>query len=136
MIDAVEFLTAAELLLNHRTGISLPAYFLFGRAIELTLKAFLLHNGLSISRLASRREFGHSLEKLWAEAVKYGLDQQTQFGAPEEGVIELLSKEYFDMKLTYRVTGGTYCLPDIAGTEDVARRLVRAIELVVAPVKP
>ena len=133
MIDAVEFLTAAEHLLNQRIGISLPAYFLFGRAIELTLKAFLLHHGLSIEKLASKQEFGHSLEKLWKGAVKYGLNQDVQFGTPEEGAIELLSKEYYDTRLTYRDSGGTYYLPNIAGTEDVARRLIGTVRKIVAP---
>ena len=41
LLHAREFLAAAELVLNRATHVSLPAYFLFGRSVELSLKAYL-----------------------------------------------------------------------------------------------
>jgi len=43
-------------------------------------------------------------------------------------VLELLSYDYMEKRFEYRVTGGTYCLPLIDVTEQVARKLVSGLE--------
>jgi hypothetical protein len=93
LTHAQEFLAAGELVLNHATAVSLPAYFLLGRSIELSLKAFLLARGV---------------EKL---------DSQ------EAAIIKLLSYDYAEKSFEYRVTRGVYSLPMINVTEGVAKRL-------------
>lgn len=65
--DAQAFWTAADFLLNRAEGVSLPAYFLLGRSIELSLKAFLLHKGMPISELRKKR-YGHDLKALLAKS--------------------------------------------------------------------
>jgi HEPN domain-containing protein len=123
ILDAVTFLAAAEFTLNRATGPSLPAYFLFARSIELCLKAFLLESGVTAKAL-SKRPFGHDLSALHREAVARNLGSRITLSSIEVGVIELLSAEYIETKLGYRVTGETYYLPLIEITEQVARKLV------------
>ena len=127
MLDAVEFLKAAELLLNRAEGISLPIYFLFGRSIELSLKAFLLHCGVSAKHLAAG-SLGHNLLALAKEAQERGLPSHVSLNSPELGMIELLTQEYQGTKLGYRVTGATYYLPPIDHTENIARKLASGLQ--------
>jgi HEPN domain-containing protein len=120
-------LLATELVLNRAKGVSLPAYFLFGRSVELSLKAYLLACGMPMKELKSR-EFGHNLSALLREANTRGLPDYVPLESIETGVIELLSYDYMEKRLEYRVTGGTYYLPLIDVTEHVARKLVSGLE--------
>ena len=129
--DAREFLKAAELVLNRAVDVSLPAYFLFSRSIELSLKAFLLQHGVSAKTLRSRT-YGHDLDALLREAAKHGLYDRVPLEHPEIGAVEMLSQEYLSARLGYRVTGGTYYLPLIEVTENVARKLVGGLAAVCA----
>jgi len=52
--------------------ISWPRYFLFCHSIELVLKAYLAHHGLTEKQLQAR-PFGHDIKKLLDEAIRYGL---------------------------------------------------------------
>lgn len=126
IFDAREFLKAAELVLNRASGISLPAYFLFGRSIELSLKAFLLAHSMSAKELAIR-PYGHNLVALLEAAAQHGLHVRVPFATIDSGVLELLSHEYLSSRLGYRITGRTYHLPLIEMTEDIARRLVGGV---------
>lgn len=124
LTHAREFLIAAEVVVNRAEGISaLPAYFLYGRSVELSLKSFLLGCGLTAKALAARA-FGHNLVALLEEAEVQGLREHVALEAVESGVIRLLSYDYMEKRLEYRVTGGLYHLPLIDVTERVARRLV------------
>ena len=127
LLDSREFLVAAELVLNRATGVSIPAYFLLARSIELSLKAFLLADGVTPRTLGSKA-FGHNLVTLLSEAVKRQLHDSVPLDPIESNVVELLSYDYFGTRLAYRVTGGTYYLPLIDVTEQVARKLVVGIE--------
>lgn len=117
-----EFLSAANLVLNKADEVSLPSYFLLGRSIELSLKAYLLHCGLSISELR-KRKFGHNLRALLTESLTRELKQEIELQEVEKGVIELLSYDYADKRFEYRVTGGEYCLPLIDVTCQIADKL-------------
>ena len=124
---AQEFFCAADLVLAKAESVSLPAYFLLGRSIELSLKAFLLHQGVSISVLSSKK-LGHNLEVLLDKAKKYGVDQHVQLDTLECGVVQLLSFDYAEKRLEYRNTGGTYYLPLLDVTWDIARKLAYEID--------
>lgn len=119
---AQEFWIAADLLLGRADGVSLPAYFLLGRSIELSLKAFLLHNGIPISELRKKR-YGHDLSALLAEARAQGIERYVELELIDAGVIDLLSYDYESKRLEYRITEGTYALPLLNETWGVARRL-------------
>ncbi len=126
LVHAREFLIAAELVLGRAETVSLPAYFLIARAIELSLKAFLLGCGLSIASV--RKRFGHHLENLLKEAVARGLHDHVQIDSLETAAVEVLNLDYFSKAFEYRVTGGTYYLPDIEVVEDIARRLTSGLD--------
>lgn len=132
LLDSREFLVAAELLLNRTTRVSLPAYFLLARSIELSLKAFLLTCGMTSKRLGSR-DFGHDLVALLAEAIKQNLHNHVPLNPTESGVVQLLSYDYLGTRLGYRVSGRTYHLPLIDVTEQVARKLLVGLEAFYAP---
>lgn len=132
LYDSREFLKAAELVLNRASGVSLPAYFLFSRSIELSLKAFLLSVGVAAKTLSSHK-YGHNRVTLLAEATKNGLKDRVSIKTIEVGVIELLSQEYLSTRLGYRITNGSYYLPHIEMTEAVARKLVASLEFLCAP---
>lgn len=119
---AQEFWAAADLVLNKVEGVSLPAYFLLGRSIELSLKAFLLHKGIPVSELRKKR-YGHNLKALLAESRIQGIERFVQLAAIDAGVIDLLSYDYEAKRLEYRITKGTYALPLLPETWRVARRL-------------
>ncbi len=127
MLDAREFLKAAELILNRTSSVSLPAYFLFSRSIELSLKAFLLNCGMGAKKLSSH-EYGHNLVALLKEANNRGLQVRVPLEPIESGVIEMLSQEYLSTRLGYRITRGEYRLPLIEVTEEVARKLFRGLK--------
>ena len=125
--DAGAFLAAAEFTLNRADGPSLPAYFLFARSIELSLKAFLLETGVSAKVLASR-DYGHNLLSLHTEAVKRDLAARIALDRIEIGVLDLLSKEYLETRLGYRISSATYLLPLIDVTEQIARRMIHVLD--------
>ena len=128
ILDAAEFLNASELLLNRRTDISLPTFFLLGRAIELSLKAFLLHTGCNGQDL---KGYGHNLSKLYDAANESGLPEGARLEQPEIGALDLLSQEYLSTRLGYRDTAGIYYLPRIDLAENAARRLVGGVDKVI-----
>ncbi len=127
LCHAKEFLAAAELVLNKTKHVSLPSYFLFGRSIELSLKAFLLTCGMTKGEL-KRKKFGHDLEALLDEAIKRGLENEVLIDEVEKGVLELLNYDYLNKRFEYRVTGGTYRLPLIDVTERIARKLAYGLD--------
>jgi len=51
---------------------SWPKYFVFCHSIELVLKAYLAHHGLTEKQLQAR-PIGHDIKKLLDEAIRYGL---------------------------------------------------------------
>lgn len=132
LIHAQEFFSAGDLVLSKAKGVSLPAYFLLGRSIELSLKAFLLHCGMTIEELRSKKH-GHDLSALLIEAMNRGLSKLVKLEAQEIGVIDLLSYDYMEKRFEYRVTGGTYALPLIDVTHDVTRRLAYELEDMMHP---
>ena len=126
LTHAREFLAAGVLVLNRANEISLPAYFLLGRSVELSLKAFLLGCGMKATEL--KKNFGHNLSSLLETARERGLEQELKLESIEIAVIDMLSYDYMEKRFEYRDTGGTYHLPLIDVTEQVARRLVLGLE--------
>ena len=119
---AQEFWIAADIVLNKMECVSLPAYFLLGRSIELSLKAFLLHQGVCIHKLR-KKQFGHNLWALLDEARKRGLEDHIKLEVIDLGVIQLLSIDYAKKRLEYRMTGGRYYLPLLPETWEITRKL-------------
>jgi hypothetical protein len=53
-----------------------------------------------------------------------------EFNCIDIGVIQLLNIDYSSKKFEYRDSGGTYYLPNIAVTEEIARKLVIGLQIV------
>lgn len=124
---AREFLAVAKLVPNQTEEVSLPLYFLLGRSIELSLKAYLLACGMAQKELMSRK-FGHNIEALMNEALKRGLENEVSIESIERGAMQLLNYDYLSKRLEYRITGGTYHLPFIDVTEQVAQKLASGLD--------
>lgn len=106
-----ELFAAADLVLSKTEEVSLPAYFLLGRSIELSFKAFLLHCGKPITELRKTKKYGHNLEALLEASIEHSIEEHISITPVESGVIRLLSYDYADKRFEYRITGGTYHLP-------------------------
>ncbi len=119
---AQEFCEAAELVCTNSSTVSLPGYFLLGRSVELSLKAFLLKCGLTVKQLRSR-PYGHNLRELLQAAHENGLTDHVELGEREGASIYLLSHDYVTKRLEYRQTGQEYALPFLGVTLRITREL-------------
>lgn len=107
---AKEFHDAAEgagRTLGHRSGFEIiapiPVLYLIGHSMELSLKAFLLHQGVSLREL--RTQFGHGLHQCFDGAKERGLLTHASFDEHELGAFAALDKLYSTKQLEYIVTG-------------------------------
>jgi len=118
-----EFLEAANLVAEAAGDrVSLPAYYLWGHSIELSLKVFLIGHDITLRELKSR-ELGHNLAALWQKARSLGLEQEIHLYPKEIGVILVLSQDYAEKKFEY-AEAEQYNLPFIYLTKRTADRLV------------
>lgn len=130
--DFFDAAIAADDVLGHRTGYEItapvPVMFLVGQAIELALKAFLLHRGVELRQL--RYDYGHELHRALKKAKELGLYKLVPLTTEEEAMVELLNTLYASKQLQYIVSGPkTY--PVFGPLEAVARKLVFGIGPVV-----
>ena len=79
-------------------------YFLYGRGIELYLKAFLVARGSTAGDI--RVSYGHNLAKLLKEARRRKLGQFVSLKESEVRAVQILSVSYSDKQLEYPVLGG------------------------------
>lgn len=109
---------------GHEIVAPIPVMFLVGQAIELSLKAFLLHRGVTLRQL--RKSHGHQLRSALKKAKELGLSSLTQITDEEQSVIELLDDLYASKQLQYIVTGEKV-FPVFGSLERVALKLIHAI---------
>ena len=102
-----------------------PAYFLLTHAVELTLKAFLRHNGVSVSDLSSKK-FGHNLQVCYDQSVLLGLDKLFKPFAADNQTLSLLVQMNEGHQLRYIKTGAK-TFPYWRPTESFAVRLHQAV---------
>lgn len=79
-----------------------PALYLLGHSIELSLKAYLLSQGVTLRQV---RSLNHDLHACMRKAKELGLLGHAKFSSPEEGALELLNGLYSTKQLEYIVTG-------------------------------
>jgi len=84
------------------------AYFLVGRSIELSLKAFLFARGEKINCL--KHEYGHNLSKLIFESRRRKLGREVKLNRNQLAAVKLLSAPYSKKLLEYSEVG-PYRLP-------------------------
>lgn len=97
-----EFLEAARREAALTNQISLPAYFLVGRSIELGLKAFLVLKGHSEAQL---KAIGHDLKSALEEARHHGFDSLVSPSQDHTDALECLNLYYKSKDLEYPRTG-------------------------------
>lgn len=107
----------------------IPALYLIGHSIELSLKSFLLHKGVPLRSLRSK-QFGHNLHACLRKAKELGLCAHIQFTDQEEGVFEILNSLYSTKQLEYIVTGSKN-FPVFGPIELFAAKLFNAVSEVV-----
>jgi len=128
---AAEFLEAA-LAADDKMGLKdgfeivapIPVMFLVAQSIELSLKAFLLHRGVSLREL--RRDFGHALHRSLRKAKELGLLDVVRLSDEDLAAIELLDALYSTKQLQYIVTGAK-TFPVFGPLERVSLRLAHDI---------
>ena len=91
-----------------------PTRFLYGHAIELYLKAFLLLNGMTVKELRFK-PYGHDTESLHDKAQEFGLF----LTLPDVDAIEFIANQTIDR---YIVTGMRKVVP-LAMLEQACRSL-------------
>lgn len=103
----------------------MPAHFLLTHGIELTLKAYLRHAGLTVEQLGAR-DLSHGLKALYARACELGLGDLYQMTAEDAEALELLVAVNEFHQLRYIQTGlKTFPLWGVA--EPLAIRLHQAV---------
>jgi hypothetical protein len=105
----------------------IPALYLIGHSIELSLKAYLLSQGVTLRQL---RTLGHDLHASLRKAKELSLLDHAQFTGPEEGAFEILNNLYSTKQLEYIVTG-TKQFPVFGSVELFSARLFNAVAAVV-----
>jgi len=104
----------------------MPAYFLIGHSIELSLKAFLRARGVSIKVLRSR-EYGHDLQALLKEARKRKLGNEVKLSQNELNAIALLNHAYKNKEFEY-INPGKVTLPTYGRICKVAEKLSKGLK--------
>jgi hypothetical protein len=101
-----------------------PTLQLYGIAIELALKAFLLKRGLTINEV---RSLSHNLTKALALARRHKLGIEVKLDRREIAAIQILDMNYSNHRLRYIVTGATKT-PQLVYIERAAISLVVGLE--------
>lgn len=104
----------------------LVAFYLIGHSIELSLKAFLLGRGESITALRSKR-FGHDLSALLVESRRRKLGTCVKLSSTEIRVVHMLNDCYSSKELEY-LFNGTRRLPHYSVTVRIAEKLHAGVD--------
>ena len=129
---AYEYLEAAILVDNaigEKPGFEfaspVPAYFLALHSIELSLKAYLRHHGVTARELRSKK-FGHDLRACYRKAKEFGLCDHFTMRSDDMRAMLMLIDMNADHALRY-IRTGEKCIPTWAIVEPLAVRLHQAI---------
>lgn len=79
-----------------------PVMYLVGHSIELALKAYLVHEGVSLDELPTKK-YGHNLEKCFDSASQLGLSNIVQVEEGEIDAMKVLNELYSTKQLNYIV---------------------------------
>lgn len=95
---------------------------MYGHALELALKAFLLAKGSPVKPL--KRKIGHDLEKLLNKTLEQGLEDIVSLSDENKANIRLLSKTYCGKYLEYHSSPLQYDLPAPKDIEEVVFHII------------
>ena len=106
--------------------VCMPAYFLFGHAIELAFKSFLISQGITEKEL---RKLGHDLEAAMQAAFSHEtLD--VYLSETQQSAIIMLNPYYLGKELEYLAVG-VKTFPDIIEVAATAHALVMGVKPIV-----
>ena len=105
----------------------IPALYLIGHSIELSLKAYLLSQDAKLRQL---KNIGHDLHAAFRKAKELGLLGHVKVHGVEEGALEILNQLYSTKQLEYIVTGAKH-FPVFGHVETFAVRLFNSVSKVV-----
>lgn len=109
---------------GYETFAPVPVMFLVGQSIELSLKAYLLHSGVTLEKL--RTKFGHDLHKLLRKSKELELKRIINLTEEEINTIELLNELYVSKQLQYIVTGAKV-FPVFGPLQTATKKIVLAV---------
>ena len=99
---AEEYLNAAKTLHPVPPNVSFVCYFLYGHALELTLKAFLISQGATSRKL---KRIGHNLERAVCAAAEHQPFQRVPLSERDRTIIAWIGEYYKDKEFEYLITG-------------------------------
>jgi hypothetical protein len=100
--------------------------FLIGQSIELALKAFLLHSGVSM-KILRNKPYGHDLVKLFRASMEKNLIDDSIKSNEILGLVELLCGPYKERELQYYRSGVKERFPVHGPLDDAARAILEAV---------
>ncbi|MGF6812212.1 hypothetical protein OKW30_007404 [Paraburkholderia sp. Clong3] len=134
---AYEYIEAAHVVdeqIGSQNGYELvspiPAYFLAMHGIELTLKAFLRHQGIGVHALSNPREYGHDLHGCFRKAKELGLLDVFTMRVGDADAMDMLVALNHRQGLRYIRTGKKH-FPLWSIVERLAVRLHQAVAPIV-----
>ncbi|MCC6301219.1 MAG: hypothetical protein IT489_00280 [Gammaproteobacteria bacterium] len=102
-----------------------PYFSLLGQSIELSLKAFLLTQGVALEDL--KNKFRHDLKALVEEARKRGIESNVTLTDAHWAVIVLMNDEYKTKRYHY-IRTGMMIVPDLRLVLEAAEQLCGGLE--------
>jgi hypothetical protein len=103
----------------------MPAYYLVGHSIELSLKSYLSAKGYSVNKLRYK-PYGHNLVSLVKESRKRKLGREAKLNKYQIQAIELFNTVYQKKDLEY-LTYGNYRLPEYWYIYEIAELLLKGL---------
>lgn len=79
-----------------------PVMFLVAHSIELILKAYLCHSGLTVEEI---KKLNHNLKKNWQAASECGIEKHVLLNETDREVLSLISQLHVSTELRYIQTG-------------------------------
>lgn len=125
---AREFALVARAALNAslETKAMMPLHYLWGHAIELALKAFLLQQGVPVAMLKDHRRYGHNLEALLKDAMSRDNANVLRLTPAECAAIKVINIDYRAKRFEYRERG-KYSILDTALADRVVNNTVNRV---------
>lgn len=122
------YMASCELVESKNQQVIDPIYYLVSHSIELSLKAFLRGNGISLEDLKNYNKIGHDLEKMLAKSMALGLETYIELTESDHLVINMINHYYKNKELEYIVTG-TKSYPHIESLLQLNERILNSIRL-------
>ena len=118
-VDFFKAALAADEKLGLETGYEtvapVPVMFLAGQSIELILKSYFIHKGISLRDI--RLKYGHGLQKSLTDAIELGLSN----------IVSLTEEDIYSSKQLQYIVTGAKTFPVFGPIETVTRKLLFAV---------